>query len=521
MNALEVLPFILFIVVIVTSIAEKINVPYPLLLVAAGLCVGFMPGIPNWHPYAEMILPLFLPPILFAAARTITRQDILGHIKTIGSLSIVLVIATTVLLALLMDSLLPTLSFSTALVLGAIIAPTDTVAAAAIMSKMNVQQHIIRTIEVESLFNDATSIVLYKTAVFFVVAGSLSIGDITTTTIINGIGGIIIGLSLAYFTGLIVEQFLAESENDLPIIMSLILAYVAYLFADNLGVSGVLAVVTAGLYHRKTETVVAPRIRLSEKSVWDTLIFFLNGIIFITIGIQFPSYLKKVLYIPLWQLVLSAALAILILLSLRFLWVAATYWRKPFRENFRQVLILSWSGMRGLVSLALALAIPTTLSSALPFPQRDLIIFLTIVTILFTLLAQGLTLPLLIRGLKLNKDRAANLRETSEMYQALTKKAIESMDRIIGKEKYSLLAERLVKNYYEGRLQHFNAEFESQEGSAEIGKEATLLLSKILQYERQTLTAMRKTDKISEEIYITILQKLDRDEVGFTSTLPH
>jgi monovalent cation/hydrogen antiporter len=251
MTALEILPFILFIVVIATAIAERINIPYPLVLVIAGILVGLMPGIPNWHPPSNMVLPVFLPPILFAAARTISWRDIRSNMNNIVSLSVILVLVNTFAIAGVIYWIIPKIHFASALVLGAIISPTDAVAATSILSKMHVRQSIIRTIEVESLFNDAAGIVLYKMAVLFVFMGSLDMHELGLRSILVGAGGVVIGLLFSYFTNLIVEQFLSNSENNLPIIMSLILAYVAYLFAERLGASGVLAVVAAGLYHKK------------------------------------------------------------------------------------------------------------------------------------------------------------------------------------------------------------------------------------------------------------------------------
>lgn len=530
MNAIEILPFILFLVVIVTAIAERISIPYPLLLVVAGLFVGFMPGFPTWHPPSNIILALFLPPILFAAARTISWQDIRTHLDTIGSLSIVLVFITTIIIAIVIDLFVPRVSFSSALVLGAIISPTDTVAAVAILSKMNVRQHIIRTIEIESLFNDATGIVLYNAAILFVALGNIDLLDITWRTVLIGAGGIGVGLILAYCTGLIIQHYLTQSENELPIIMSLILAYVAYLLANRLGFSGVLAVVAAGLYHKRTENAVEARTRLSEKSVWDSLIFFLNGIIFITIGAEFPSFLNKVNYISMFDLILFSIITIVTLLILRLIWVTITYSATRFFhrskksdefENgfpYKKIIIISWAGMRGLVPLALALAIPTMIANNQPFPNRDIIIFLTIVTILFTLLAQGLTLPSLIKKLKAGKDDKKELQTTTEIYQRMTKKAIENMNRLIGKDKkYSDAAKKLVENYYANRLLRFNLSYETQAESHEIGKEAEDLLAKILYYERRLLIKLRNRGEISEEVFIRIAHKLDRDEVGFAS----
>jgi len=527
-NALDILPFILFMVVIVTSISEKINVPYPLLLVITGLVLGFIPGIPNWHPPNDLVLPLFLPPILFAAARLIAWQDIRNNFDTIGSLSIALVLITTLGIAWVLCAFIPAMTFGTALVLGAIISPTDVVAANAILTRMNIRQNIIRTVEVESLFNDAVSIVLYKAAVLFVFMGNLDITDIGGRTLLVGVGGIVVGLVFAYFTRLIVELFLTKSKNELPIIMSLILAYVAYMFADRVGVSGVLAVVTAGLYHKKTERKIEARTRLSEKTVWDTLIFFLNGILFISIGVQFPTYLKKVSYLPTFDLILFSFITILALLLLRLAWVSLTTYipylftqRKGSEKPsfpYKKVLIVSWSGMRGLVSLALATALPEMLSTTEVFPFRNLIVFLTLMTILFTLIVQGLTLPLLIKSLGAGKDDRKELRKITDIYRKLTKKAIDNMHSMIDLDnKYSPAAKKLVGNYYANRLIQFTATYETNMDVHEVGNEAESLLAKILQYERDELLKMLKKEKISDEIYIRILRKLDRDQVGFAS----
>ncbi len=529
MNALEILPFILFIVVVVTSIAERINVPYPLLLVVAGLGVGFMPGIPNWHPPSETVLPLFLPPILFAAARTIAWHEIKTHLSTIVFLSIALVFITTGAIALILNCAIPMMTLASAMVLGAIVSPTDTVAAVAIMSKMNVRQNIIRTIELESLFNDATGIVLFNAAVLFVFMGSINAVDISWRTALVGVGGVAVGLIFAYFTRLIIEQFLSESSNELPIIMSLILAYVAYLFADRIGVSGVLAVVAAGLYHRQTERKIQPATRLSETAVWDTLIFFLNGIVFIVIGIQFPEFLKKVSIIPTSQLILYSVITIVSLLLLRFIWVTIVYTVPRFFKRsekdldttlvpWRKIVILSWSGMRGLVPLALAISIPATVAGNQAFPNRNLIVFLTIVTILFTLLVQGLTLPFLIRKLGAGKDDKEELRQIVTIYQQLTKRAIDNMNKLVGDESnYSEESKKLVQNYYTNRLLNFSIRYETEEGSIQTGREAEQLLGIILQHERDLLIRLRKRGSISEDIYMGILSKLDRDEVGFAS----
>lgn len=530
MTTLEILPFILFIVVVVTALSERINVPYPLLLVIAGLIVGFIPGVPNWHPPSDSVLALFLPPILFSAARLISWRDIRARLSTISSLSIVLVIITTFCIAYILNAFVPQVTFSTALVLGAIISPTDTVAACTILEKMNVRQSIIRTLKVESLFNDAMGIVLYKMALVMVVMGSLSTNQLTEQTLYVGIGGIMVGFVFAYFTGLIVEQFLSHSENELPIIMSLILAYVAYLFADRIGVSSVLAVVSAGLYHRRTESTIDAKIRLSETTVWSTLIFFLNGIIFITIGIQFPTYLKKVDFIPTADLILFSLLTICVLIGLRVVWLTLTaYGTRAFYRlrkktpdldtlSFRPVLVMAWAGMRGLVSLALAIAIPTSFVNGTVFPFRNLIIFLTMITILFTLVVQGLSLPYLIRRLGLGKDDVSEQLQIQAIYDHLTRKTIEAIRRLNQQaHNYSDAAIKLVENYYANRLLHVTLPNESATQAHQVRIEAANLLTQMLTHERKHLNTLRNNGEISEEIYIKLVRKMDRDEVGFAS----
>ena len=528
MSAFAIINFILFIVVIGTSIAERINVPYPLVLVVAGLAVGFAPGIPDWHPPSNIVLDLFLPPILFASARLISLVDIQSYLAEIISLSGLLVIGSTLVIALVLHWVVPGMPFSSSLVLGAIISPTDAIAATSIMSRMNIQQHIIRRLEVESLFNDSISIVLYNMAVVFVFMDALSIKDTVFSTLLVSIGGIVVGLVFAFFTGIIIKEFLTESENELPIIMSIILAYVAYLFADRIGVSGVLATVTAGLYHKSTERAIRARTRLSEKSVWDTMIFFLNGLIFIVIGMQFPSFLRKVSSIPLSSLVFFSGVTIVTLVMLRFVWVALTAIFKQWlsstpkkRENlfsWSEVTISSWSGMRGLVSLALAIALPEVLSTNIPLPYRNLIIFLTIITILFTVLVQGLTLPILVKLSKLERSDAITIKEANKVYRRLTTDSIAHMERIDKTEhEYSEEAKQLVNNYYKNRLSYFSIEYETADQLQGIGLEAEKLLTTILEYERNLLHTLRQNKQISEEVHMRILSKIDRDEVGFNS----
>lgn len=527
MTTLTSLPFILFMVVVVTAIAENINVPYPLLLVIAGLVVGFIPNIPNWHPPSDIVLALFLPPILFSAARLISWQDVKQHAAIITSLSIFLVLFSALAIAWVLCWLIPDINFATGLILGAIIAPTDVIAANSILTKMNVPRHMTRTIKVESLFNDAAGIVLYKTALLLAVGHSLTWPILVHQIWFIGVGGVAIGLLFAYISGIIIKQFLSHSENHLPIIMSLILAYVSYWFAEKLGASGVLAVVAAGLYHKQTERSVSASIRIAEKTVWDTLIFFLNGLIFISIGTEFPAYLHSVSYLPLNKLLLFSVATIIILFLLRLGWVAVTIavdqylWQRRSGRlghlliSWKKSLIVSWAGMRGLVSLALAVALPVLSTPNPNLPIRNLIIFLTIITILFTLLVQGLSLQPLIKLLGVSKSHDDDLKKMRDIYQQLTEKALHHINTadIHPPQSAPYGAKEIVEIHYNNRLRHTLSPVHHPQQH----KHAESLLARMLQFERDLLLKMREQGEISEEIYLKILLKLDRDEVSFSS----
>lgn len=530
MSIFTILPFILFLVVIGTAIAERTNIPYPLILVVAGLIAGFIPGVPNWHPPQDVVLTLFLPPILFAAARLIAWDEIKSNLFEIFSLSVVLVIVKTIVIAFIISWLIPQMAFPAALVLGAIISPTDSIAATTILNKMNTKKHLVRTLEIESLFNDAVSITLYGVAVLFVFGGAIYLNAVTYDTILGSLGGIVVGLVLAYVTGFIIQTFLRDSVNDLPIIMSLILAYVAYIFATHIQVSGVLAVVAAGLYHRHTERTIRARIRLTERSAWNTYLFFLNGLIFTIIGLQLPFYLSKVSYLPISQLILFPFVTILLITLLRFIWVLATeYCSIKINQLFKKstvkhefswsdILISSWSGMRGMVSLTLALALPLQLSADTPFPNRHLIIFLTIVTILFTLLVQGLTLPYLVKWLKVEKSDESAMQQTDKVMRYLTKQAMDFVANARDAQlEFSDVVKRLVENYYGSRLLQVRLAKETKIESYKLNKQAEKLLIASLEHERKVLHEMLRRGEISEEVFARVLRKLDRDEVGFST----
>ena len=534
MDALAIIPFILFLVVICAAIAERINIPYPLLVIVVGMLVGFIPGIPNWHPSTELVLPIFLPPFLFAAARLISWQDIKSNFLEICFLSFILVIITAISMAFALPVFAPYFSLASAFVLGAIISPTDSISATSILNKLNTKQRLVRSLEIESLFNDAVSITLYKISILMVLVGTVKLGSFNTSIALSGAGGIVIGLLLAYFTQVIINNFLRESENELPIIMGLILAYVSYLFAERMGASGVLSVVAAGLFHIRTEKNLKAQTRLAEQASWNTFIFFLNGVIFIVIGLQFPVYWQRVNTIPVHEIIYDSVIVIGLLLVLRFAcliflasitkvlkrWALINFQSTPY--SWKDVIISSSSGMRGMVSLALAIALPAEIAPGISFPDRDLIILLTIIVIVFTVVIQGLLLPFIIKGLGCIKDARATAEKTARTYRYITEQALNHVTLAQRKNTLSSsIAERIVDNYYESRLLQFNLHHKECSTNLleaeQISREAEKCLKEIMNFERDLLFKLLSKGEITQEVYIRILRKIDQDEVGFGS----
>ena len=528
----EILIFILFIVVLVTAVAENINIPYPILLVITGMLVGFIPNLPNWQPPNNLILPIFLPPILFSAARTISWHDIKNYPLTIFSLAFVLVYLTMLVVAATLYFFIPEMKWNIALLLGAIVSPTDVIASLSILGGLQVKTEIIRVIKVESLFNDAAAVFFYKMALIMVISASGSHNNAHPWHPGIILMGILIGFSFAFIANTIIKYFLTSSENDLAIILGIVLAYISYLFAQEIEASGVIAVVTAGLFYKKATHRIRATTRLAEKAVWDSLLFFLNGLIFISIGVELPNYFKQTSHLSTSMIFLISILTILTMMTLRFFWILLTnfvtlYFKNKKNqtiENFdnlwKNTAVTTWAGLRGLVSITIALALPTTLENGQPFYERSLIIIVTIVVILFTLVGQGLSLPLVIKILNVRKKDDTDKHRIQEVYQLLNKKALRRLSTFIHHpETPSEEARRLVEDHYSSKLlfpESLTYDTESQKKQIKAQQQADLLLARSLQYQRDALLRLYGRGEISEEIYLKVLNKLDKDEVSFT-----
>lgn len=505
-------------------LAGKLRVPYPILLVLGGLLIAMAP-LPPVPLRPDLIFLLFLPPLLYHAALLTSWRDFRANIAPILLLAIGLVLATTVSVALVSHALLG-LVWPAAFALGAIISPPDAVAATSIMQRLRIPKRIVTILEGESLVNDASALVVYTLAIAAAYTGEFSLPQASWDFVVKSAGGIAIG----YAVGVCVSAARKRlKDNSVDTLLSLLVPYIAYLPAEWVHVSGVLAAVTTGLYvGRQLPRILASDQRMRLYSVWETLAFLLNGIVFILIGLQLPSIIRSIRAdesMGVARLSMYTGVIALVTIVVRFAWVFAQALLRRWIDRrvtdhrstlqLRWLTIISWSGMRGIVSLAAAIALPM---SPEQFPHRDKIIFITFGMILVTLVGQGLTLPLLIRKLRFDADdhddREEALARRELAFAALAR--LEAME-LIGEAPKSLIDE--VRSGYELRVQRFNQRL-SEEHELEVSDpcDSTIEVElEALEAERQVLIKLRDDGLIADEILRHIQHELDIAEVRLRS----
>lgn len=435
MDFLQIAVFLSFCAIALCWAAQRFDFPYPIALVIGGGVLGFIPLVPQLLLDPEIILVLVLPPILYQAAQLTSWRDFTLAIRSISLLAIGLVAVTTLAVGAALKFLLPDIPWAAAFAFGAIVSPPDAVAATAILSRMNIPRRVVTVLEGESLVNDAAGLVLYKFAIAAVLTGSFSLFDASLQFAGAAAGGLVLGI----LTGLVfiaVHRRLGDILTE--VLTALLVPYVAYMFAESVHASGVLAVVAAGLVRgRHTPVVVSARNRILTRSIWNVAVFVLNVLVFVLIGLQLSGGVARLEGYSAARLAADALLLSAVAIIVRFVWVyAALYLPRKLNAILRgeaasvpeaEYFIMGWCGMRGIVSLAAALALPMSLADGTPFPYRDVIIFFTFAIIAVTLVLQGLTLPALIRRLRVGidwslRDERANARN------AMSKAAIAAID---------------------------------------------------------------------------------------------
>src|SRR3954447_18590526 len=504
------------------ALANWLNVPYPIPLVIGGLVLGLVPGIPDIQLDPELVLLVFLPPLLYASAFFADLRALRTDARVISLQAIGLVLATTGAIAVLGHELIG-LPWAMSFALGAIVSPTDPAAATAIMRRVGAPRRMVNVLEGESLFNDATALVAYKVAVAAAVGESVSTGHTVLEFLVDAGGGIAIGLAVGWAIGE-VRKRVTDVNTELTI--SLFSAYGAFVPADQLGVSGVLAVVTCGVYLGfRAPEISSLESRMQGEGVWSTLTFLLNAALFILIGLQLPVIVAGLAGRPAGEVIGYAAVVCAAVIAVRFLWnfivtfIIRAVDRRPSqlarRADWRTRVVGSWAGMRGAVSLAAALALPLHTDAGAPLPGRDLIQFITFSLILVTVVGQGLTLPWLIRKLGVVDDGEDELHEEVKARLVIARAALDRVDELEDEEWTRDGTVERVRRLYEYRQRRFKVragKIEDEDGIEESSLAYQRLMHEIFAAQRQELVRLRNTREISADVMRRVERELDLEE---------
>jgi CPA1 family monovalent cation:H+ antiporter len=513
---------LLFGVGVLVVLAPVLRIPYPILLVLGGLALAFVPGLPEFELRPEVILLGFLPPLLYSSAFFTSVRDLRANLRPVSLLAIGLVAATMVGVAAVAHWLVDDLTWPAAFVLGAIVSPTDPIAATSIGRRLGVPRRLITVIESESLLNDASALVFYRTAVVATVAGTFSLWGAGGELVLNAVGGIAIGLGVGY----IVRQ-VRKRLNDPPteITVALLTAYLAYLPAEALGVSAVLAAVTVGLYMGwYTPELTNAETRLHGEAFWTILTFILNAALFALVGLQIPHVLDQLDGWSTSELALSATGVCAAVILIRLAWVFPLAYvprflskriraRDPY-PTWRIPLVLGWAGMRGGVSLAAALAIPLTTDTGAAFPGRDIIIFLASCVILTTLVLQGLTLPLLIKLVGLEDDGAEAASEEAKARIRAAEVALARLEQLVEVGEVREDTAERIRGAYTFRADRFRERLDPERSEIEDRSQAFQQIRReLLRAEEEGVLELRRAGVISDDVMNRILRDLALEEL--------
>ena len=422
MGEIELLFAILVAVALLVSLARMFGVPYPIFLVIGGLAIGAVPGLPELELEPEIIFLVFVPPLVHAAGYQASPRLLLRDRRPIALAAVVLVALTIVAVAVVAHAVVDDLSWAAAFVLGTVVAPTDLVAATAVFRRLGAPERVVNLVEGENLVNDGTALTAWRVAVAAAAAGTFSVGDAFVELLLVAGGGTIVGLA-----GGLAVAWLRRRLNDelVEITVTLLTPYVLYIAAEQLGLSGILAAVVSGIYLGSRDfELTDPTTRLAAYGFWAVLVFILESILFVLVGLQLPGIIDHLGDRSIGSLLAAGVLLSFVVMAVR---VAHHFTILEIDERiggrrpipWRERLVVSWSGMRGAVSLAVALAIPLSTDLGEPFPGRDVIIFLTICVIVVTLVGQGLTLPFLIKRLDFREEAPDEQRQAMVRFRTI------------------------------------------------------------------------------------------------------
>jgi CPA1 family monovalent cation:H+ antiporter len=508
---IELLLGLLIVVALIATLSRRLGIAYPILMVIGGLVLGLVPGMPRVMLTPDLVLLTFLPPILFSAAFFTSFRDLQTNLRQIGQLAFVLVLITMTAVAVVVQTLFPDIGWAPAFALGAIVAPPDAIAATAIARRVELPHRAVVILEGESLVNDATALTAYRVAVGAAVGTGFVLGAAALQLLLAVAGGVVIGLIVGR-----VIVFIEARLDDAPVetIVTLIAPFAAYLPAELLGVSGVLACVTAGLMlGRSAPRVLTSQSRVLAGSVWEMVIFLINALVFVLIGLQLPVIVADAGRSLDEYLVVGSVVAATVVL-VRIGWIfASTYtasWLVRGRPGHRYpgwegLLVVSWAGMRGSVSLAAALALSSD------FPSYDLIIFAAFVVILVTLVGQGLSLPLLIRRLAIPPDEEF-AEEEAHARRLATEAALQRIDGLASEWPGHLPLVDQLRDRYRHRSEHQQADPNDEAADQEL-LEHRQIRHEVIEAERLAVIHLRDLGEINDDVLRRLERELDLEEL--------
>lgn len=525
---------VLTVLVALLAAGDKYKLPTPILLVVSGLAIGFVPAMPAITLDPEVVFLIFLPPILYDAASNTSWHDFKSEFTAIATLAIALVIFTTGAVAVASHLLIPGFTWPLAFVLGAIVSPPDAVAATTITKGLGLNKKVVTILEGESLLNDASALIAYRFSLAAIGTGSFILLQAGIDFVLVVFGGILAGIIIGYSFVIVHKKILNNSIVSTS--LSLLTPFVAYLAAEYFHVSGVLSVVCAGLVISwRAPEVFSYQTRIRHRSVWDTIIFLLNGFVFILIGLQLRLILTDLETYSVPQLFLYGAIVSAVTILVRIFWVFGAAFlpeiigRKGKKSKgnqddntWKNVVIVAWTGTRGVVSLATALALPFTISGN-ALPHRSLILFLAFVVIFVTLVIQGLSLPLLLKILKVKPQDTADADEY-ELRLSIANSVLNFIDQELAGKISEVAREELRRKYIDmiASLSESKRTTESHSTSMNNLSPVYELLkaqSEINKFQRKLLIGYHQTGVYKQAAIRRVEQKLDLEEMLFNPKL--
>ena len=512
-------------IALLTTLSNKLKVSYPILLVVAGLLISLVPGVPYIALKPDLVFLIFLPPLLYAAAWNISWYEFWKWKRPIILLAFGLVIFTSAAVALVSVAIIPGFTLAMGFLLGGIISPPDAVAANSIVHGLKVPRRVVTILEGESLVNDASSLIVFRFALTALLTGQFYFWHAAKSFFLVVIMGIAIGVAIAiviYF----IHKLLATTST-IDSVITLISPYIMYITAEYFHFSGVLAVVSGGLFlSYRSHALFTYETRLQVVGLWDVLVFLLNGLVFILIGLQLPVIINGLGEYSIGEAILYSVIISLVTIVIRIIWVfpAAYIPRmlfKSIRQNepyppWRNVFLIGWSGMRGVVSLAAAFAVPLTLTDGTAFPHRNLILFITFFVILITLVVQGLSLKPLINSLKFQTDeKEAERLQATELRIRLAESALTYLDTNYPEETQHHETYKRVRDRYERMIDIAKRKLESEEAEDESTSflpHYRQMLVELVHIRRRELNYLRHKGEFSLELIREREWELDIEE---------